>query len=301
MEKRLSPSTVLLLVIPPLAWAGNTIVGRIVYPLIPPMTLNFMRWAVALAIMLPLGWSVLRAGSPMWARWRYYAALGLLGVGAYNAFLYLALHTSQPLNVSLVGAGNPVWILLVGRLFFAEPVSRNQVIGALLSLAGVMTVLSQGSLAALLSLRLVAGDGLVVLATICWAFYVWLLSKPPGGATPLRQDWAAFLTAQIFFGVFWTGLAASVEWGIGAPAIRWSWTLLAAIAFVGVFPAVVAFRTFGAGVQRAGPAVASFFVNLTPVFTALMAAGLLGEMPRPYHGAAFLLIIGGIAISARRQ
>jgi len=300
MHQRLSPSTVFLLVVPPLLWACNTVTGRLVTDLVPPMSFNLLRWLVAFAVMLPLGHAALRRGSPMWRNWRYYAVLGLCGIGTYNALLYLALHTTQPLNVTLVGSGLPVWMLLVGRLFFREPVRRTQVIGAALSIAGVLTVLSQGSLQALAGLRVVPGDGFVVLATIAWAFYSWLIAKPPGGGDALRGDWALFLTAQIFFGVLWAGLFTAAEWTLGKPEVRWSPALVAAIVFVGIFPAVVAYRCFGAGVQRAGPAVAAFFVNLNPVFTALLAAAILGDMPRPYHAAAFLLIVAGIAISSKR-
>src|SRR5690606_10948143 len=102
MNHRLTPSTILLLMIPPLLWAGNAIVGRIAAPLIPPLTLNFLRWAIALIIILPFGYSVLRKGSGLWTNgWRY-VWLGLLGVGIYNAFQYLALQTSTPINVTLV-------------------------------------------------------------------------------------------------------------------------------------------------------------------------------------------------------
>ena len=113
MRHTLTPSTAVLLVIAPLLWAGNAVVGRLVHELIPPITLNFIRWVLAFAILLPLAHGVLRADSPLWPHWRRYALLGLLGIGAYNALQYMALQTSTPINVTLVGSSMPVWMLAV--------------------------------------------------------------------------------------------------------------------------------------------------------------------------------------------
>src|SRR4051812_16513735 len=98
MNQKLTPSTILLLTIPPLLWAGNAIVGRLVREAVPPMTLNLLRWAIALAILLPLGWPALKPGSGILANWRRYLLLGLAGIGLYNSFQYLALQTSTPIN-----------------------------------------------------------------------------------------------------------------------------------------------------------------------------------------------------------
>ena len=109
MNQRLTPATAALLVVPPLLWAGNAVVGRMVSTLVPPITLNFLRWVIAFAILLPLAAWVLRRGSAMWAHWRRFALLGLLGVGTYNSLQYLALQTSTPVNVTLVSSSMPVW------------------------------------------------------------------------------------------------------------------------------------------------------------------------------------------------
>ncbi|TWI66647.1 threonine/homoserine efflux transporter RhtA [Pseudoduganella lurida] len=299
MNSRLSARTALLLTIAPLLWAGNAIVGRLVHELVPPLTLNFLRWFLALLLLLPLGGPVFRADSPLWPYWRRYALLGLLGVGLYNALQYLALQSSTPINVTLVAAGMPVWMMATGWLFFGANVSRRQVLGAVLSIAGVLVVLARGEWAHLLELRLVAGDLFMILATIAWSLYSWLLTRTPEPAT-LRAHWAAFLVAQVGFGVVWSGAFAAGEWAIGAPVIRWNGTLLAALAFVAVGPAIIAFRCWGEGVQKAGPAIAAFFSNLTPLFAALMSSAFLGEAPHIYHGAAFLLVVAGIIVSSRR-
>ena len=288
-----------MLVAAPLLWAGNAVVGRALHALISPSALNFIRWLLAFALLLPLAWRVLRPGSTLWPHWRRYALLGLFGIGSYNALQYLALQTSTPLNVTLVGSGMPVWMLIVGALFFGVPATRRQIAGVLLSVAGVLLVLSRGSWQQLLALRLVPGDLYMVLATISWAFYSWLLVRTTE-PRDLRGDWAAFLMAQMVFGLGGSGAFAGVVWALCQAQAHWGWPLAAGLAFIAIGPAVLAYRFWGAGVQRAGPVMGGFFINLTPLFAAVLSAAFLGERPQLYHAAAFALIVGGIVVSSRR-
>jgi drug/metabolite transporter (DMT)-like permease len=299
MTQKLSPSTILLLSIPPLLWAGNAIVGRLVREAVPPMTLNLLRWAIALVILLPLGRAALRPGSGVLANWRRYALLGLLGIGMYNSLQYLALQSSTPINVTLVASGMPVWMMLVGRLFFGAPLRPWQVGGAVLSILGVLVVLCRGDVHQLLALRLVAGDVYMILATIAWSFYSWMLLQPKD-APRLRADWAAFLATQVVYGLLWSAAFTGVEWSVGAPAIAWSGKLAVSLLFVAAGPAVLAYAMWGAGIRRAGPGIGAFFVNLTPLFAAMLSSAFLGELPHAYHALAFAMIVGGIVVSAKR-
>jgi len=299
MNARLTPKTIFLLTLPPLLWAGNAIVGRLVHDMLPPVLLNFLRWVIALLILLPLAGPVLRRDSALWGHWKQYALLGLTGIGLYNTFQYMALQSSTPINVTLVASGLPVWMMLTGRLFFGVPVTGRQMAGAALSIAGVLVVLARGEWRHVLELRLVAGDLFMILATIAWSFYSWLLMRTREPAA-IRANWASFLAAQVAFGALWSGGFALGEQWLGAIPVQWSWWLAAALVYVAVFPAVIAFRSWGEGVQRAGPAIGAFFVNLTPLFTALLSSAFLGEAPHVYHALAFGLIVGGIVVSARK-
>ncbi len=299
MTGKLTPSTAALLTLAPLLWAGNAIVGRLVRDAVPPMTLNLLRWTIAMLILLPLGRRLFAPGGAQLANWRRYALLGLLGIGLYNSLQYLALQSSTPINVTLVAAGMPVWMLLVGWLFFGIQVGRRQVLGAALSIGGVLLVLCRGEWAQLAAMRLVPGDVYMILATIAWSFYSWLLTQPKDPPA-VRDDWAAFLLAQVIYGVLWSGVFAGAEWAGGDVRIAWSPAVAAALLFVAVGPAIIAFRCWGAGVQRAGPSVGAFFTNLTPLFAAILSSAFLGEAPHLYHGMAFALIVGGIVISSRR-
>jgi drug/metabolite transporter (DMT)-like permease len=299
MDHRLNLRTAALLTLPPLLWAGNAVVGRLVTGMVPPVTLNFLRWALAFLILLPFAAPVLRPGSALWPQWRRFALLGLLGVGCYNALQYLALKTSTPLNVTLVAASVPVWMLGIGALFFGQRISGRQMAGAVLSIAGVLVVLGRGDWALLTQVRLVPGDFYVLLATAAWAVYSWLLIRP-GDPPEIRGDWAAFVMAQLVFGLGWSALFAGGEWALEDAHIQWGWPLAAALAYVATCPAILAYRSWGLGVQRVGPNIAGFFSNLTPLFAAVMSAAFLGELPHVYHAVAFALIVGGIVVSSQR-
>ena len=316
MTSPLSPRLVVFLTAPPLLWAGNAVVGRMtVASSVPPLLLNAMRWSIALLVLLALGRRVLAAPAraQILARWPYLAAIGLFGVGAYNALQYLALTTSTPINVTLIAASGPLWTLVVGAIVFAEPVHRRQLAGAAISLLGVAVVLGRGDLATLLAVQLVPGDLLMLLAQASWATYTWLLARPVasmrGDARPQVVDadgtrrawnWAEFLLVQTMFGLLWGGLGAGVEQVLAPRAVLWSPAVLAALAYIVIGPSLLAYACWGRAVAQAGPAVAAFFANLTPLFAALLSAVWLGEAPHCYHALAFALIVAGIKVSSGR-
>ena len=299
MTTPLTARTALLLMLPPLLWAGNATLGRMSVGWISPLLLNALRWLLAFAILLPLGRQVLRADSPLWRRVGHFLLLGLFGVGSYNAFQYLALQTSTPVNVTLITSSLPVWTLCVGALWYGERPRRMQVIGAAVSLLGVLLVLSHGDWTLLANVQLVPGDLFVLVAIISWAFYSWMLARP-GDPSIRTWPWAEFLQAQVAFGALWASAAAVGEWSLGAAHVEWNGWIVALLLYVAIGPSLIAYRCWGIGVQRAGPAVASFFNNLTPVFAAILSSAVLGEAPRWFHGVAFVLIVGGIAVSSRR-
>ena len=295
----LTPATMGLLLLPPLVWAGNSILGRLVADMVPPITLNFFRWLLATLLLMPWAWRVLLPSSAMWSHWRRYAVLSLLGVGCYNSFQYLALHTSTPINVTLVGSSVPVFMLAMGAVWFKQRITLRQLLGASLSMAGVLCVLGRGDWQTLMRVELVVGDLYILMAVFCWALYSWLLSLPQD-PPEIRGNWAYFLMAQMVFGLLWCGLSTALEWRYtDHPHIDWGWPLAAALLYVALGPALLAYRSWGLGIQRVGPTVAGFFANLTPLFAALMSTVLLGDAPHIYHAVAFVLIVGGIVVSSR--
>lgn len=300
--------TALLMTMPPLMWAGNAVVGRLMVGHMPPLALNLVRWVLAALLLAPLGWQALRHRQQIVASWPYLLLVGALGVGAYNAFQYLALTTSTPLNVTLIAASMPLWMLAVGALAFGQQPAPRQIAGAVFSLAGVVLVVSRGSWATLVQVQIVAGDVYILIATVSWAVYSWLLARPPARLRPPPAEvlqawgWAGLLLLQMLFGIAAASVAAAGEAVLTQHAPtdwRNAW-VLAAIVYVAIGPSIVAYRCWGLGVARGGPALAAFFANLTPLFAGLLSALLLGDPPRAYHALAFALIVAGIAVSARR-
>ncbi len=304
---KLTPRLLVLLTVPPLLWAGNAVVGRAMVGQVPPMTLNLLRWALAALILLPLGWRALRPWSRIAQRWPYLMAVGLFGVGLFNALQYLALVTSTPVNVTLVAASMPVWMLAVGALFFGERPRPQQLLGAVLGLSGVCVVIARGAVHTLRTVQFVPGDCYILLAVIGWAFYSWLLARPPahmqGGLRPGAEegwDWAGLLLVQTLFGLVAAGVFSAGEQLAGAAPIRWSGPVAGALLYVSLGASIAAYRCWGLGVAEGGPTLAAFFNNLTPLFAALLSAMLLGEAPQPFHALAFGLIVSGIAVSMWR-
>jgi drug/metabolite transporter (DMT)-like permease len=280
-------------------WAGNAIAGRLLVGSVSPITLSTARWGLAALLLLPFGWRVFKPGSALWHNKQRFLVLGLFGVGSYNVLLYLALQSSSAINVTLIGASMPIWMLLIGAIFYQTKPNLLQLLGAIVSLFGVAIVLTRGDLSTLISMQMVIGDVLIMLATILWAFYSWMLSRP-GSSSEREWPWADFLLAQVVIGLVWTGFFDGFEIATGHAYLDLNLWTASLILFVAVGPSLIAYRCWGLGVSGAGPTVAAFFANFIPLFTAILSAAMLGEPPQLFHGVAFALIVAGIWISSRQ-
>ena len=297
--------TFIFLMLPPLFWSGNAIVGRLMVGVIPPLAFNFGRWAIAFLILLPFCYKELRTLALCWPAWPRYFLLGFLGIACYNAIQYLALVTSGPINVTLVASSTPVFMLLIGRVFYGVTVRLTALVGVFLSVAGVLIVITGGDIDVLLSLRLVVGDLLMLLASLCWSLYSWMLVRPKGrlnSAEP-SPNWVAFLAVQIAFGAIASLGFALVEWWWLSETTMYKvdlgMTLLMSLLYVAVLPGIVAFRAWGVAVERVGPSFAAIVVNLTPLLTAFFSTIFLSETPDLHHALAFVFILSGIYIFQR--
>ena len=296
---QLNLATIAYLLTATALWAGNAIAGRVLVAsgAVSPVTLSTVRWGLAALLLLPLGWRVFAPSSALWLNKRRFLLLGLFGVGSYNALLYLALETSTAINVTLIGASMPIWMLFIGAVFYQTKPRLLQAVGAVVSLLGVAVVLTRGDLSTLLSMQMVLGDLLIMLATITWALYSWMLTRP-GSSNERQWPWAQFLMAQVFVGFLWTGLFDSYEIVSGHAYLDLNLWTISLILFVAIGPSLIAYRCWGLGVNGAGPTVAAFFANFIPLFTAVFSAAILGEPPQLFHGLAFALIVTGIWVSS---
>jgi len=283
-----------------LMWAGNAIVGKILVQSSSPVLLNTIRWGVTALILLPFAWRVFGSSSPLWQSSKRFALLSLLGVGSYNVLLYLALKSSTPINVTLIGASMPIWAIVIGALFYKEQPNIKQIIGAVISLIGVTVVIVRGELERLIEIEFVAGDLLMVLATILWGAYSWMLSHPKE-STERTWPWSYFLLAQVGFGFCWSLGFAVTEWQLEYSYFTWSWPTALMIIYVIIGPSLIAYRCWGLGVSGAGATVATFFTNLIPLFTAILSTLLLQKPPELFQGVAFALILAGIYLSIQKK
>ncbi|KKW69211.1 membrane protein [Lampropedia cohaerens] len=286
----------LLLTLPPLFWAGNFIVGRAMRGVVPPVTLSFLRWAIALVLLLPFAWPALRRDwRQYWAnRWRV-LGVSIVGVAAFNTLVYTGLQTTTATNGILLNAFIPILIVLLGALFYRQPIGLLQVLGMAVSFAGVLTIITHGQWQRLAGLAFGSGDVIVFSAMVCWAVYtLWLR------AIPAEIDRLGLLAVQMALALLVLAPLYAWEWAGGARVV-WTWPSLAALLYVGIFPSVLAYLFYNWGVARAGAARAGLFIHLMPLFGALLSVLVLGERLHGYHAVGMAAILGGIMLSTRRM
>jgi drug/metabolite transporter (DMT)-like permease len=281
-----------------LLWSSNFVIGRALHAEVSPAAMNFLRWAIALCILVPFTLRDLREHRvALLQHWKLIALLGLTGIAAFQTLGYVALAHTSALNTVLLLALAPLAIFALSWLALGERVSRRQVLGLAISLVGALVLILRGDLAALLALHLNLGDVSMLLAVALWAVYSVLLRRRPAALPPL-----ALHTASVAAGTLWMVpvFAIQVAWQpAAAHALPTSATAWAGIAFVGVFSSALAHGLWVRGVATIGPNRASVFIHLMPVFGTLLAVTLLGETVGGYHLAGAALTMLGILLTAR--
>ena len=282
----------LLLTLTALFWSGNIVLGRAIRADVPPLALAFWRWVVSLLLTLPFALPHLRRQWPLLRRaWKPVVVLGLLGVGTYNTFAYIALQYTPATNVVLLNSVIPVATISLAALFLKQRLRRVQWAGVLLSLSGVAAIVSRGDFAALAGMRLNVGDLWMLGAIFAWAVYTLGLQWRPEGVHPML-----LLAAFVVVGLL--ALAPAYAWEIAqGRLILVTSGALGGIAYTGVFPGFIGYIFYNRAVGEVGASKASLFIHLMPVFGTLLAAVFLAEIPQPYHYAGIALIISGIYLT----
>lgn len=273
------PGLVILL-LPPFFWAGNFIVGRAMRDTVPPLALSFDRWLVAFFCLLPFAWCACRQDWRRYWQCRWHVlGVSLTGVAAFNVLVYFGLQSTSAANGMLLNSFIPLLIAGIGTVLYRQRLSSNQLWGILISFAGVLVIVSHGDWRALVSLRFSKGDAIIFLATVCWAFYTLWLKEIPADI-----DRRGLMLVQIVIALLFLLPLLLWEQSAGRQAI-WNTQSLLAVAYIGIFPSVLAFMLYGAGIARVGAARASLFIHMIPVFGAILSLLLLHE---PLHGYQFL-------------
>lgn len=283
------------LILPPLFWAGNFVVGKAVHTDIAPFSLVFLRWVVAFLVILPLAWQFIRRDYALYWRHRTRVlATAIVGVTCFNALIYKGLHDTTTTNALLLNSCIPVLIVLFGWLFYRQSMKYHQSLGLMLSLTGVLCIVLQGEFERLLSLSFNVGDVWVFLAMVCWAFYtIWTKAFPSDinkiGLTAIQIAIAIIILFPLFM------------WEISSgQAIDFNKKSLLGLAYIGVFPSVIAYILYTTAVEKVGAVKAGLSIHLIPVFGVALSVAFLGEQFLGHHAIGIGLIGLGLYLCQKK-
>lgn len=270
----------MLLVLCNLFWAGNYVFGKYVITEITPLWITFSRWVLALFFLFPIAyyfekleWKTIKQD------WLLLTCMGGLGIIGYNLLLYSALAYTTATNAALVSALNPGIIVIVSVFLTGERISKLQAAGFLVSLAGVLIILTNGNVAHLMQANYNQGDLLMLAAVFVWTAYSLISKKlqtPPITATAVSSALAVIMMMPF---------AASQ--GINFAAIKP--LALGGIIYIILFPSVCSFVFWNLSVKAVGASKCGVFLNLVPVFTAIISV-MLGE------NITLAQLFGGLAV-----
>ncbi|MGB3635506.1 MAG: DMT family transporter, partial [Rubrobacteraceae bacterium] len=262
---------------------------------LPPFGLNLLRWCVACALLVPLalwyeGTAFIR---PALRMWRSLLVMAITGVFLFNSLVYLALTETTSINAALINGTTPILTLFVVAVLGGGFPSAVRLLGAGVCLAGVVWVVSRGSLETLASLSLNRGDILMLIAALCWAVYTVLGGNVTREISPLAATTVSAIMALPFLGLFGGyELLTKPVGDISAPVIS-------GLLYIGIGASIVAFLSWNVGIKGVGAARGAIFLNLIPVITAAIAVPVLGESLVFAQLAGGLLVFAGVTIVSR--
>ena len=279
-----------LLFLATLGWGSNTIASRLAVGEVSPMLLIFFRWGFVVVILLSLYWRQMIDEWPVIRpRLKWLLIMGGCGLSLFNAFFYIAAHSTTAVNLGIIQSTMPGMILLGSFMFFGDRINRLQFSGLLLTLLGVGVIVTQGSLEQLMQLTFNHGDLLMIFACSFYAMYtVGLKSRPKiSGMVMLAYFSVAAFLMTIPLMIFESFIYGTVMPGVKGFAI---------VFYIAIVPSFLSQIFFMRGVDLIGPGSAGLYANLVPIFSAIMAVLLLSEEFALFHLAAMLLVFGGIGL-----
>ena len=287
-----------LLLFTTLFWGGNAVAGKMAVGHVSPMLFVALRWALAFCLLYAIGHRQLRADwHAVRPRLLFLSTMGFFGFAAFNLALYAAFLFTTAVNGSIEQAGIPMVIFALNFLIFRQRVFAGQILGFMLTIAGIALTAAHGDLAGLLRLDLNRGDALVLVAVLVYAGYTVALRYRPAihwQSYMIVLSAAACLTSMPF---------AAAEYAAGA----WIWpdaTGWGCVVYTALFPSLLSQVFYMRGVEMIGSNRAGLFINLVPIFGTLLAIAVLGEALHGYHLVAIALTFGGIwlaELSGRRR
>lgn len=271
-------------------WASNFVIGRIIPPSMPPVSLSFWRWALAACILLPFVWSSLKKEWRVVLRhWPIILLLGTTGQAGSNTLAYYGLHSTGATVALLIQSATPVVILLFAFFLYGEKPSSKRIVAMLFAFGGILFVIAAKGNGGAAST--IGGTLLLTATMLCQALYATILRhKPP--TTPLVLLFSCFVAASLVL------LPFQIPYGVGLPFHNSH--SLSAIIYLAIGPSIFAFLFFNRGVHIIGASRASIFLYLMPVFGSLIAVPFLGERLGWMHLTGFLLVGVGFVLSREK-
>jgi drug/metabolite transporter (DMT)-like permease len=278
------------LVLVALFWGGTFIATRIAAQTFEPFQGSLMRYLIACIFFLPLAWKSNRVFLKVDKKqfWLLFS-LGLTGIFAYNYFFFRGLKLVPASHGALLVALNPLIVMLFSAIWYKEKITLLKTGGILLSLTGVVIVISRGKVGELFQ-SFELGDAFMLGCPVTWAIYTLVAKEALKKSTPLvASTWASF-TGCIMLALF----ASAETFPASVPAKVW-----VALAYLGIIGTVVAFVWYYDGIKKLGATRTAVFNNLVPVFALVLSVLILHETVSWYTYTGALLVIGGVLLINR--
>jgi len=292
--QRLYRWPVLLLGLAALFWAGNTVAARLAIDEISPLTLTALRWVMVAAALWPAyGREVRRHWPQIRPRLGLVVLLALLGMTGFNALYYVAAHYTSAINIGILQGAMPIFVLAGAYLAHGSRAGLVRQLGVLITALGVAVVATHGAPQSILEMEFNYGDLVMLAACVLYALYTVALRDRP------NMPGVAFFALLALIAAVMSLPLVAFEVAAGTfrlPTARG----LAITLWIAVFPSFLSQIFYLRGVDLIGPGRAGVFVNLVPVFAAVLAVGLISEPFAPYHAVALILVLGGIWLAQRK-
>jgi len=273
-----------LMLVTSLLWGGNFVVAKTLVAHASPMTLTTVRWLIAVIVLVPLVWWKEKKLVPPKQAIVPLLLMGVTGVALFNIFQFLALELTTSTNAGLISTMNTISIALFSFVLLKEKITKWQLSAMVLSLFGVVLVLSKGDWQLLLDFQLNTGD-LWMLAAVCvWGLYSICSKWAMQTASPLM----ATLYAGVF-GVLLLLLFTSADFTF----TNVNTSFILSMLYTGIISTVVCMVFWNIGVQKLGATTSGIFLNFNPIFTALLAYLFIGENMSWLQGIGGLIVIMG--------
>ena len=267
-------------------------IGRAVRDALDPIGLNFGRWVVAVLVLMPFGLkAVAGKGAVIRRDAGMLALLALLSVPLFQTLVYQGLRTTTAINAVLLNSSAPVFTIACSWLLEGERATRRQIAGMVISLAGILVIMTHGDLATLLSIGIHGGDAWILAAMPLWGLYTVLLKRRPPELSGVGFLFVLSILGLGMLAPFF--LAQSVLRPSPAPTVE----VVLALVYFGVAASVVAYICWNRGVAMVGANTAGFTLHLLPAFGTLLAIVFLGEQFRAFHAAGIATILAGVLLA----